>query len=209
MRLYSDSLKDREPIPEQYAFAVKDPEQHVRLSQNLSPHLGWDGLPEGARSLVLICHDPDVPSKPDDVNQEGREVPADLPRVNFYHWVLVDIPPTMKELREAEFAQGITPHGKKGPHAPQNTRQGLNDYTGWFSGDKDMEGFYYGYDGPCPPWSDSIPHRYIFTLYAIDVDRCPVENTFTGDEVLQAIEGHVLDQASLQVTYTLNPRVPA
>ena len=72
-----------------------------------------------------------------------------------------------------------------------------------------MEGFYYGYDGPCPPWNDSIPHRYIFTLYAIDVDRCPVENTFTGDEVLQAIEGHVLEQASLQVTYSLNPRVPA
>ena len=40
MRLYSESLKDREPIPERHAFAAKDPEQHVRPSQNLSPHLG-------------------------------------------------------------------------------------------------------------------------------------------------------------------------
>lgn len=206
MRLYSDSLQDRQPIPEPYVFAVKDPEHRVRLAQNLSPHLAWDGLPKGTRSLALICHDPDAPSKPDDVNVEGREIPPDLPRVNFYHWVLVDIAPSMTELREAEFSQGIVPHGKKGPHAPQKTRQGLNDYTGWFSGDKDMEGFYYGYDGPCPPWNDSIPHRYIFTLYALDVDCCPLDNTFTGGEVLKAIEGHVLEQTSLQVAYSLNPR---
>jgi Raf kinase inhibitor-like YbhB/YbcL family protein len=207
MRLYSNSLKDRQPIPEPYAFGLQDPERHVRLGQNLSPHMAWDGLPKGTQSLVLICHDPDVPSRPDDVNQAGRQVLADLPRVDFYHWVLVDIPPTLSELREAEFSQGITPHGKKGPHAPQHMRQGLNDYTGWFSGDKAMEGFYYGYDGPCPPWNDSIPHRYIFTLYALDVDRCPLDGTFTGKDVLQAMAGHVLDQASLQTSYSLNPRV--
>lgn len=209
MRLFSNSFQDRQPIPACHAFAVQDPEQHVRLSQNLSPHLAWDGLPQGTKSLVLVCHDPDVPSRPDDVNQEGREVPADLPRVDFYHWVLVDIAPTMSELREAEFSQGIVPRGKKGPHAPQHTRQGLNDYTNWFKGDPEMEGHYYGYDGPCPPWNDAIPHRYIFTLYALDVERCPVEDTFTGGDVLRAIEGRVLGQASLQGSYSLNPRVVA
>lgn len=30
-------------------------------------------------SVVIICHDPDVPSKPDDVNKEGRTIPASLP----------------------------------------------------------------------------------------------------------------------------------
>lgn len=209
MRLFSNTLRDRERVPEQHAFCLPHPEQHVHLGQNLSPHLAWDGVPKGTRSLVLICHDPDVPSKPDDVNQEGREVPADLPRVNFYHWVLVDISPELNELREAEFSQGVTPRGKKGPHAPSHSRQGLNDYTGWFKGDKDMEGHYYGYDGPCPPWNDSIPHRYIFTLYATDLERCPVEGGFTGPEVHKALEGHVLDQVSLTVTYSLNPRVQA
>jgi|SRR5690625_4481417 len=205
MRLFSDSVTDRQRMLDKYAFATQDDEHRVRLSQNLSPHMAWDGLPPGTKSLVLICHDPDAPSSLDDVNQEGRQVSADLPREDFYHWVLVDIQPSLSELREAEFSQGIVPRGKKGPQAAQQTRQGLNDYTELFKGDSEMEGYYYGYDGPFPPWNDSIPHRYIFTLYALDIDQCPVEGAFTGPEVLQAIEGHILDKASLQGTYTLNP----
>ena len=46
----------------------------------------------GTKSFAIVCHDPDVPSKGDDVNQEGRRVPASLPRVDFFHWVLVDLP---------------------------------------------------------------------------------------------------------------------
>lgn len=207
MRLRSESFSDRQPIPPRYALGLPEPHRHVRFGQNLSPHLAWDGLPRGVKSLALICHDPDAPSRADDVNREGREVPPDLPRANFYHWVVVDISPELKELREAEFSQGVTPHGKKGPHGPQHTRLGLNDYTGWFKGDPEMEGFYYGYDGPCPPWNDAIPHRYLFTVYALDIEHCPVEGSFTGDEVLRAIQGHVLAQASLVGSYTLNPRL--
>ena len=33
-----------------------------------------------------------------------------------------------------------------------------------------MSGDYFGYDGPCPPWNDSIVHHYVFTVYALDVD---------------------------------------
>ncbi len=206
MRLTSTSIKDGHPIHERYALGVADPEQHIKLGQNLSPQISWENLPEGTASLVLICHDPDAPSKPDDVNQEGREVPGDLARVDFYHWVLVDIDPKLEELREAEFSQGVTPHGKKGPDAPRNCRQGLNNYTEWFTGDSEMEGHYYGYDGPCPPWNDSITHRYIFTLYALDIPRCPVEGSFGALEVLKAIKGHILAKDSITCTYSLNPR---
>ena len=66
-----------------------------------------------------------------------------------------------------EFSNGITPRGKPGPDAPRGTRQGINDYTKWFASDKDMAGNYFGYDGPCPPWNDTIPHHYVFTLYAL------------------------------------------
>ena len=48
-------------------------------------------------------------------------------------------------------------------------------------------------------------HRYHFQLYALDVDRCPVEGAFTAAEVRRAIEGHVLAEATLTGTYTLNP----
>lgn len=209
MKLSSRSITAGRPVPAEYAFCVPDPENHVALGGNRNPHLSWSDLPEDTRSLVLICHDPDVPSRGDDVNQEGREVPPDLPRVDFTHWVLVDIPGDWREIREGAFSAGVTAHGKPGPEGPEGTRQGVNDYTGWFSGDPGMAGDYYGYDGPCPPWNDTIVHHYHFTLYALDVARCPVEGRFTRDDVLAAMTGHVLAEARISGTYSLNPRVPA
>ena len=82
----------------------------------------------------------------------------------------------------------------------------MNNYTQWFEGDTDMAGDYFGYDGPCPPWNDEIIHHYHFTLYALDLDRCPVEGKFAGPDVLEAIEGHVLGKASLVGTYAIYPK---
>ncbi len=205
MQFWSDSFKDGQPIPVANAFGKYNSHSHVELSDNKNPHFAWSGLPEGTRSLVLICRDPDVPSKPDDVNQEGRAVPASLPRVDFTHWLLVEIRPGGSPILEGEFSHGITPRGKSGPAGPRNTRQGVNDYTAWFQGDADMEGTYFGYDGPCPPWNDEIVHHYHFTLYALDVERCPVEGNFTVDDVKKAMEGQILDQATLVGTYHINP----
>ena len=72
-----------------------------------------------------------------------------------------------------------------------------------------MGGDYFGYDGPCPPWNDTIVHHYVFTLYALDVAKCPVQGTFRGPEVIAAMQGHVLASATLTGTYSLNPSVPA
>ena len=207
MKLWSDSFADGGPIPVEFTFCKIHPESHVEMSDNRSPHVAWSDLPPGTLSLALVCHDPDVPSRPDDVNQPGRSVPADLPRIDFYHWVLVDLHPRAGFLGAGAFSGGITPRGKSGPDAPHGTRQGLNDYTKWFAGDAQMAGDYFGYDGPCPPWNDEIVHHYHFTLYALDVERCPVEGTFEGPAVLAAIEGHVLGQASIVGTFTLNPAV--
>jgi Raf kinase inhibitor-like YbhB/YbcL family protein len=205
MKLASLSFSDNESIPERYAFARIDPQSHVALADNFNPQFSWDDVPEGTQSFVMVCHDPDVPSKPDDVNQEGRVVPGDLPRVEFFHWVLVDLPADMREIEEGAFSNGITPRGKGGPLAPHDARQGINDYTGWFAADRDMSGDYFGYDGPCPPWNDALVHHYVFTLYALSVPRLDVEGTFNGKQVLSAIQGKILAQASLTGTYTLNP----
>lgn len=207
MQLTSSVFQDNQPIPGEYAFGVPDLVNHVALSSNKNPPLTWQDLPQGTQSLVLICHDPDVPSKPDDVNQENRTVPSDLPRVDFFHWVLVDLAPMPAEIHAGAFSNGVTARGKTGPSAPAGTRQGINNYTDWFAGDEQMQGTYFGYDGPCPPWNDSIVHRYIFTLYALDVARCPIEGEFTGPEVLNAIKDHVLDKASITGLYSLNPDV--
>jgi Raf kinase inhibitor-like YbhB/YbcL family protein len=205
MKLATTAFVNDGMIPEAFAFGAPDSATHIRLSGNRNPDFAWSDLPPRTKSLVLICCDSDVPSRGDDVNQEGRSVPASLPRVDFYHWVLVDLVPDSGGIAAGEFSDGITARGKNGPAGPRGTRQGLNDYTGWFASDNDMSGDYFGYDGPCPPWNDEIMHHYVFTLYALDVERCPVEGAFKGPDLLAAIEGHVLAQAAVTGTYTLNP----
>lgn len=209
MKLTSESFKNDSPIPSECAFCIADPDSHVTLGQNKNPALSWSEVPEGTKSLVLIGHDPDVPSKPDNVNKEGKIISAKLKRVNFFHWVLVDVPADAVGIQEGEFSDEVTPQGKDGPLGPRGTRQGVNDYTNWFEADKEMGGSYFGYDGPCPPWNDSIVHHYHFTLYALDIERCPVGDQFTGAGVLDAIDGHILAEARITGTYSLNPDVSA
>ena len=207
MKFWSDSFADGSALPAHFAFGVPDTGNRIRLGPNRNPHLAWSDLPQGTQSVVILCHDPDVPSQADDVNQEGRAIPASLPRVNFCHWILVDMPASGSPVRDGEFSSGVTVKGKSGPLAVRSTRQGLNDYTAWFANDPNMAGDYFGYDGPCPPWNDSIAHRYIFTLFALDVEKCPVHRKFRAADVIQAIKGHVLGSAQLTGLYSLNPAV--
>jgi Raf kinase inhibitor-like YbhB/YbcL family protein len=207
MQLTSTSFSDNMPIPGEFAFAVIDPTSHVALSSNRNPHLAWSDVPAGTQSFVLICHDPYVPSRGDDVNQEDREVPATLPRVDFFHWLLLDIPAATREIVAASHSDGVTPRGKAGPAAPGGMTHGINDYTNWFAGDEQMNGNYYGYDGPCPPWNDALMHHYVFTLYALDIPGLPKDLPLNGQKMRLAIANHVLAEASLTGSYTLNPKL--
>jgi len=210
MQLTSQSFQDGQAIPGEFAFAVPDAASHVALSSNRNPHLAWSGAPAGTQSFVVVCHDPDVPSRGDDVNQEGREVPASLPRVDFFHWLLLDIPAATTEIAAGAQSDGVTPRGKSGPAAPGGLRHGINDYTGWFAGDEQMKGDYFGYDGPCPPWNDSIVHHYVFTVYALATPTLAVSGELTGANVRAALQaGQVLGKASITGLYSLNPAVCA
>lgn len=206
MELTSNSFNDGQSIHERYCFCRIDPETHVSLSDNINPHLSWRDAPEGTRSFVLLCIDSDVPTVGDDVNQEGRSIPHDLPRCDFCHWVMVDIPATCHELDEGTCSQGVTPGGKSNPPGPAGSRQGITNYTDWFAGDADMGGDYHGYDGPAPPWNDERLHHYHFTIHAIDLEQCPMAgNDFRVEDVMQAIEGHVLDSVTITGTCSMNP----
>ena len=211
MKLWSDSWTNGDRIPQRFAAGKPDGQGGAGFSDNLNPHLAWSDLPAGTQSLVLICHDFDVPSKGDDVNQPGREVPVDLPRVDFFHWVLVDLPPLPDSVAEGAFSRGFTARGKPGPEVNKDTaggaRHGLNDYTGWFAGHAQMAGQYFGYDGPFPPFNDSLVHHYVFTLYAVAVPRLPLDGVFTGAQVRDKLAGRVLGEATFSGTYTLNQRL--
>ena len=208
MRIHSTSFEHGSPIPPAFAFCRPGTDGPVAMSDNRNPQLAWEGVPDGTKSLALLCHDPDVPSVGDDVNQEGKQVPADLPRVDFFHWVLVDLPASLRSIEAGHHAEGVTAKGKALDAAPEGVH-GINDYTGWFAGDADMAGNYGGYDGPCPPWNDTIVHHYHFTVFALDCESLGLSGAFTGADARAAMEGHVLAQASVMGTYSLNPEVPA
>jgi len=217
MRIWSDTFTNGADIPAACAFVVSDPADHVKLSSNRNPHIAWDDVPTGTESLVLICHDPDVPRDRSRVNQEASTVPLAAARIDFFHWTLADIPACLKSLAEGMFSDMVTPHGKPGPLVPftikngieHQLRHGINDYTGWFAGDPDMAGEFYGYDGPCPPWNDERVHHFVFTLYALDIQHMPLIGRFTGRETCMAIKGHILDEARLFGTYSINPHAVA
>lgn len=211
MKLCSEAWSNGEPIPERFAVG-RLLDRGVGLSDNLSPPLAWSDPPAGTRSLVLICNDFDVPGETADLNRPDRELPVDLPRVDFFHWVLVDIPATARGFVQGQWSKGFGPGRKPAPTTAggvNGPRQGLNDYTSWFAGDAGRAGDYFGYDGPFPPFNDMLVHHYVFTLYALSAARLAVEGRFNGLQVRQALADQVLDAATLSGTYTLNRRLRA
>jgi Raf kinase inhibitor-like YbhB/YbcL family protein len=203
MQLSSKSLVPGQAIAATNAMGVPGPAGPVP-GPNKSPHLAWSGVPASARSFAVIAVDADAPTRADDVNKPDRTVPYDLPRADFVHWVLADIPVSVSELSEGVDASGLTAKGKPPGRTPHGVR-GLNDYTSWFAGDPDMEGQYAGYDGPWPPFNDERRHHYTFTVYALDVESLDLTGAFNRAEVLKAIEGHVLAQESITCWYAINP----
>jgi Raf kinase inhibitor-like YbhB/YbcL family protein len=201
MKLWSTAWQNGEPIPARHAAAHVEGSQVV-AGANLSPPLAWGDLPAGCRSLVLICHDFDMPLRRG--GDSGNAPSAECDRADFFHWVLVDLPPTLSGLAEGDGGQGFTPGGRADATAPHGARHGDNDFTRWYDGDAAHAGRYAGYDGPHPPADDPLVHHYLFTLYALSVDRLPVDAPLTGATVREALAGRVLDAATLSGTYTLN-----
>ena len=137
------------------------PPRYTCEGVDLSPPLAWTGVPAGAQSLALIVDDPDAPD------------PAAPQRV-WVHWVLYNLPPTLKGLAEG----GSTA-------LPAAVGEGRNDWgrTGW--------------GGPCPPIGR---HRYFFKLYALD-QMLVLRGTPTKAALAAALRGHILGQAELIGTY--------
>jgi Raf kinase inhibitor-like YbhB/YbcL family protein len=202
MRIWSDSFEPRGRIPAQFAMGQAD-----GFAPNRNPHLAWADVPADTRSLALLCIDTDAPTDPATVGRDDLQIPVDQPRAEFVHWVLVDLPADVHDIPAASCSDGVTAHGKQHPPGPRGTRQGLNDYTGWFAGSVDMAGDYFGYDGPYPPFNDLRLHRYFFRLFALDVERLALPQRFTAGDVFHAMHGHVLAEAATWGTYSLNPGV--
>jgi len=144
----SPAFKNGEFIPSKYTCDGED----------ISPALKWSNIPEGTKSLALICDDPDAPIG------------------DWVHWVLYNIPPQTRELKEHIPSDKILKDG---------SIHGLNDWKR------------YGYGGPCPP---SGVHRYFFKLYALDT-KLNLGPGATKKQLLDAMKGHIIAQGELMGKY--------
>jgi len=105
---------------------------------NQSPHLNWSDAPAGTKSFAVTCYDPDAPT--------GS---------GFWHWLVVNIPPSVTEL-------ALDAGNPKSGNLPKGALQTRTDYG------------VPGYGGPCPPQGDH-PHRYLFTVFAVGIDKLDVK----------------------------------
>lgn len=100
-------------------------------------------------------------------------IEPDAPVGEFVHWVLYELPGEERGLRE-----GVP----KVKELADGSRQGRNDFDN------------FGYGGPCPPRHS--PHRYIFSLYALDA-KLNLPAGATRKQVEQALRGHILARGEL------------
>ena len=204
MHIASQSFQPRGRIPPEFAMGTPD-----GFGGNRNPQLHWDDVPDATRSFALLCIDTDAPTDPATVGRDDLQIPVEQPRTEFVHWAMIDIPAELREIAAGSCSDGVTAHGKVAPPGPRGARQGLNGYTGWFAGNADMSGDYFGYDGPYPPFNDLRLHRYFFRLFALDVAQLQVPKRFSAGDVFAAMQGHVLTEASVWGSYSLNPDVHA
>ncbi|HTL72204.1 MAG TPA: YbhB/YbcL family Raf kinase inhibitor-like protein [bacterium] len=101
----------------------------------------------------------------------------DAPMGTWVHWVLYGLSAATDQLAEAIPTSDLLPDGAK---------QGVNDFKR------------IGYGGPCPP--PGRAHRYFFKLYALDTELA-LKPRATKPQLLQAMEGHILAEASLMGLY--------
>jgi Raf kinase inhibitor-like YbhB/YbcL family protein len=134
------------------------PRDYTCDGKDVSPPLAWAGVPENAKSLALICDDPDAPVG------------------TWVHWVLFNIPATVKGLPASIPPEKTLENG---------AHHGTNDFRK------------FGYGGPCPPGGT---HRYYFKLYALDAELTEKPG-ITKAALLKAMEGHILAEGQLMGRY--------
>ena len=99
----------------------------------------------------------------------------------WWHWFVVDLPAGTAQLAADAGAQG-------GASLPAPARHIRNDYGA------------YAWGGMCPPPGDK-PHRYIFTVVALDVDRLDIPDDASAALAGFMVHAHTLGQATFTATY--------
>lgn len=200
----TDAITPEGYIDSQYAFCITSVEKHTQNGTNRNIGLSWSKGPEATRSYAIIAVDTDVPTQFEDAGKEGKTLPDSMPRRDFYHWILLNIPASTHAIAAGQDSNGFSPNGKSDLQMPYGLR-GVNDYAPFMANSPATKGVYAGYDGPCPPWNDERVHNYHFRVYALDTEKLESPEPFTGESAMKLIESHTLAQGEIVGLYTLNP----
>ena len=101
---------------------------------------------------------------------------------DWWHWIIINIPASVTGL--------VKGAGNPQAHlAPSGTVQLRNDFGKS------------GYGGPCPPSGDK-PHRYEFTVYALNIAKLPLDESTPAITAAYSLREHMLDKVSLMATYS-------
>jgi Raf kinase inhibitor-like YbhB/YbcL family protein len=192
-------------LPISSAFCL--PKGATAKPEDKSPGLSWSAGPAGTQSYVVMMVDPDVVKNLSLMNKPGVTIAVDAPRMDIYHWELINIPASVTHLDPGEDGDGFKPGGKPIGAGTVGVR-GTNDYWPYFNkrpgAPASMKGPYGGYDGPCPPKNDLLVHEYKFEVYALDTATLPLTGQFFAPAVLKAMEGHILAQGEASAKFTFS-----
>ena len=132
------------------------PKKYTCDGVNVNPSLKIEHVPSNAKSLALVFDD------------------MDAPRGTYVHWILWNINPNIKEIKENSVPEGAV--------------QGMNDFRKP------------NYGGPCPP---RRAYKYVFKIYALDT-LLNLNPNLTKKDLKKAMEGHIISRAQLTGLYNRN-----
>jgi Raf kinase inhibitor-like YbhB/YbcL family protein len=198
LKVRLEGLDAGQRLPLSAAFCA--PPSVAPEAHDVSPAVSWSRGPRATRSYALIMTDLDVPKDLGAGAKPGALIAADVPRVPFIHWVLIDIPPSITHLKKGQESAGFAP-GPRPLGLTEHGRRGANVYSGYYPKGSPLAGPRGGYDGPCPPKNDLKVHRYQTRVYALDVKTLGLDGVFFGDTAMQRMNGHVLASGAVTALY--------
>lgn len=148
---------------------------------------------QGTESFAITCIDVDVPTDFSVANRKDVEIPAEMPRQDFVHWLCANIDKDLGSLPSGFMSGNEVLNGV-------NVHCGLTDYSSPGSPKT-------GYRGPCPPFNDLRLHRYVFTIYALNINSLRLEQNYNYQQMLSAMEGRILASASAIGVIVRNPKI--
>ena len=149
----AEGLKLSSPV---FENGGKIPKKYTCDGANVNPPLTIGNVPSNTKSLALVFDD------------------LDAPRGSYVHWILWNLAPSVKEIKEDS--------------APGGVVQGMNDFKKP------------SYGGPCPP---GRAHKYVFKVYALDI-LLNLNPKGTKKDLEKVMEGHILSRAQLTGLYQRN-----